>query len=105
MSSVVANALAGREALTSLQAPEVPRASLKFVEPLLDPENLQRVIEKLCATLMRELELRGIGARRLDLVFLRVDNILQAVRIGTSRPNRDGKHLGKLHRSQSRAPS
>jgi protein ImuB len=47
------------------------------------------VIEKLCAT-------RGIGARRLDLVFLRVDNISQAVRIGTSRPNRDGKHLGKL---------
>ena len=47
------------ETLTSLQAPEVPRASLKFVEPLLDPENLQRVIEKLCATLMRELELRG----------------------------------------------
>ena len=84
------------ETLTSLQAPEVPRASLKFVEPLLDPENLQRVIEKLCATLMRELELRGIGARRLDLVFLRVDNISQAVRIGTSRPNRDGKHLGKL---------
>src|SRR4029077_9263607 len=68
------HALGSAEALTSLQAPEVPRATLKFVEPLLDPENLQRVIEQLCATLMRELELRGIGARRLDLVFLRVDN-------------------------------
>jgi protein ImuB len=46
--------------------------------------------------LTNDLELRGIGARRLDLVFQRVDNITQAIRIGTSRPNRDQKHLGKL---------
>ena len=58
-----------QEALTSLEPPEVPRATLKFAEPLLDPENLQRVITELCDTLMRELEVRGIGARRLDLVF------------------------------------
>jgi protein ImuB len=29
-------------------------------------------------------------------VFLRVDNITQAVRVGTSRPNRNPKHLAKL---------
>jgi protein ImuB len=84
------------EALTSLQPPEVPFASLTFAEPIADPEDLQRVIAKLCEQLMRDLELRGIGARRLDLVFLRVDNVAQAVRIGTSRPNRDQRHLGKL---------
>jgi protein ImuB len=84
------------EALTSLLPPEVPRAILKFAEPLASPEDLQRVIAKLCETLVHDLELRGIGARRLDLVFLRVDNVAQAVRIGTSRPNRDGKHLAKL---------
>jgi protein ImuB len=82
----------------------VPRATLKFVEPLLDPENLQRVIEKLCETLMGDLELRGIGERRLDLVFLRVDNISQAVRIGTSRPNRDSKHLGSRLRNRTGDP-
>lgn len=85
-----------QEALSSLEPPEVPRATLKFAEPLLDADNLSRVIMMLCGTLMRELELRGIGARRLDLVFLRVDNVAQAVRIGLSRPNRDGKHLAKL---------
>jgi protein ImuB len=85
-----------KEALTSLQPPEVPFATLAFVEPISTPENLQRVIAKLCETLTRDLELRGIGARRLDLVFQRVDNITQAIRIGTSRPNRDQKHLGKL---------
>ena len=30
----------------------------------------------------KELHRRGIGARRLDLVFVRVDNIAQAARIG-----------------------
>lgn len=34
-----------------------------------------------------------MGARRLDLVFMRVDNIAQAVRMGTSRPNRNAPHL------------
>jgi protein ImuB len=85
-----------REALTSLQPPEVPFATLSFVDPISTPENLQLVIKKLCEILTRDLELRGLGARRLDLVFLRVDNITQAVRIGTSRPNRDQKHLSKL---------
>jgi protein ImuB len=85
-----------QEALTSMEPPEVPRATLKFAEPLLDADNLQRVIVMLCDTLIRELETRGIGARRLDLLFLRVDNVAQAVRIGLSRPNRDGKHIAKL---------
>jgi protein ImuB len=87
---------AAHEALPSLEPPEVPSATLKFAEPIGKPEDLQLVIANLCDTLTRELELRGIGARRLDLVFLRVDNVAQAARIGTSRPTRDGKHLGKL---------
>jgi protein ImuB len=37
-----------------------------------------------------------VGTRRLDLVFLRVDNIAQAVRVGTSRPNRNPTRLAKL---------
>ena len=84
------------KSLPTLIPPEVPRASLKFIEPVGDPEDLQRIIVKLCETLMRDLETRGVGARRLDLIFLRVDNIAQAIRIGTSRPNRDVKHLAKL---------
>lgn len=84
------------EALTSLVLPEVPQRELKFVEPLGDPEDLKRVISKLCQLLCPELERRGVGARRLDLVFMRVDNIEQAVRIGLSRPYREPVHLSKL---------
>ena len=76
--------------------PEVPRAELRFAEPVGDPEDLKRIIGKLADKLCLDLEARGIGARRLDLVFLRVDNIAQAARIGLSRPYREPKHLAKL---------
>jgi protein ImuB len=85
-----------QEALTSLIPPEVPRAELRFAEPVGDAEDLKRIIEKLCETLCLDLEARGIGARRLDLVFIRVDNINQATRVGLSRPYREPKHLAKL---------
>src|SRR6202012_2317230 len=84
------------EPLPSLLPPEVPRAELRFAEPVADPEDLKRIIGKLCDKLCLDLEARGIGARRLDLVFVRIDNIAQAARIGLSRPYREPKHLAKL---------
>jgi protein ImuB len=84
------------EALPSLIPPEVPRAELCFAEPVADPEDLKRIIGKLADKLCLDLEARGIGARRLDLVFLRIDNIAQAARIGLSRPYCEPKHLAKL---------
>ena len=87
---------AAPEVLVSLIPPEVPRTKMKFAEPIGDPEDLKRVIGVLCQSLTEDLERRGVGARRLDLVFLWVDNIAQAVRIGTSRPNRNPAQLAKL---------
>jgi protein ImuB len=87
---------AAAEVLVAIVPPEVPRAKLIFAEPLANPDDLQRAIGLLCKTLTEDLEHRGVGARRLDLVFMRVDNIAQAVRIGTSRPNRNAVHLAKL---------
>jgi protein ImuB len=84
------------EALTALIPPDVPRAELRFAEPVGDPDDLKRIIGKLADKLCLQLEERGIGARRLDLIFLRVDNIAQAARVGLSRPHREPKHLAKL---------
>jgi protein ImuB len=84
------------EVLVSLIPPELPRCELRFAEPLGDAQDLQRVIALLAGKLCHELERKGIGARRLDLAFMRVDNIAQAVRVGLSRPNREPKHLAKL---------
>jgi hypothetical protein len=66
-----------QEVLTSLTRPEVPRAELRFAEPLSNPEDLKRVIDKLADSLCKILEARCIGARRLGLAFLRVDNLAQ----------------------------
>jgi len=84
------------EPLPSLLPPEVPHTELRFAEPVGAPDDLKRIIDKLADKLCLDLEARGIGARRLDLVFVRVDNIAQAARIGLSRPYRDPKHLAKL---------
>jgi protein ImuB len=70
--------------------------TLKFAEPIGNPDDLHRLMTLLCEKLMLDLAARGVGARRLDMVFQRVDNIAQAIRIGTSKPNRDAKHLTKL---------
>ncbi|HTY93504.1 MAG TPA: DUF6504 family protein, partial [Steroidobacteraceae bacterium] len=69
---------------------------LAFPEPLLTPEALSGVIARLAAAVCAELERRGLGARRLDLVFERVDRARQAIRIGTARPNREPRHVGRL---------
>ena len=40
--------------------------------------------------------IRGLGARRLDLLFGLIDNRVQAIRIGTAQPVRDVKRLTRL---------
>ena len=84
------------EPLAALDAPETPRVTLRFAEPVGAHESLQRVVADLCARLVPELERRGLGARRLDLVFARVDRLDQAIRIGTAGPSRDAAHLARL---------
>ncbi|WP_193763193.1 DUF6504 family protein [Methylorubrum sp. Q1] len=84
------------EPLTALEAPETPRVALRFAEPVGARESLERVVADLCARLVPELERRGLGARRLDLVFVRVDRLDQAIRIGTAGPSRDAAHLARL---------
>lgn len=84
------------EPLTALAAPETPRVALRFAEPVGARESLERVVADLCALLVPELERRGLGARRLDLVFVRVDRLDQAIRIGTAGPSRDATHLARL---------
>ncbi|WP_461657409.1 DUF6504 family protein [Methylorubrum aminovorans] len=84
------------EPLTALAAPETPLVVLRFAEPVGARESLERVVADLCARLVPELERRGLGARRLDLVFARVDRLDQAVRVGTARPSRDAAHLARL---------
>jgi protein ImuB len=76
--------------------PDLPQARRTFVEPLLTAEAFSTVIADLVATVCTDLEKAGQGARRLDLLFERVDGSVQALRIGTSRASRDPRHLARM---------
>ncbi len=81
-------------------APEVPpslvQARQTFTEPLLTAEAFSSVIGQLVTRVCAELEKAGQGARRLDLLFERVDGAVPAIRIGTARPSRDVRHLARM---------
>ena len=79
-----------------VEAPELIRVRQTFAEPIAAAETIARYIGKLVERLCAGLEEKGLGARKLDLLFLRVDDALQAVRVGTARPVRDAKRLTRL---------
>ena len=77
--------------------PVRPIASrLGFVEPLATAEAFAAVIERLVDDVCNRMETAGLGARRLELGFERVDATVQMVRVATARPVRERRHLGRL---------
>jgi protein ImuB len=84
------------EPITPLIPKETPTAALAFAEPIGRLEDLKAVVQRLSKDLCRQLERRGQGARRLDLLFHRVDRKGASLRVGTAKANRDALHLAKL---------
>ena len=89
---------AGRvfEPIVPVVPPALLQARLTFVEPLLTVEAFSTVIGRLLEMVCGDLERAGLGARRLDLLFERVDGSVQAIRVGTAKPGRDARHLGRM---------
>jgi protein ImuB len=84
------------EPINPILPPAAQRQVLRFEEPISTPDDLERATHILCERLCKDLDLTHQGARRLDLVFYRVDGVAAAIRVGTSRPNREPKHLAKM---------
>ena len=84
------------EPLIPVEAPETPRVEKVFAEPIGAPETLARYAGALAEALCGQLETRGLGARRLDWLCFRVDNRIEAVRIGLAQPIRDAQRLARL---------
>ena len=79
------------------ETPVRPIASrLGFVEPLLTAEAFAAVIDRLLDDVCNRLDTAGLGARRLELVFERVDGTEQAVRVLTAQAVRDRGRLRRL---------
>jgi protein ImuB len=84
------------EPIAPVFPPDLLQARLAFVEPLLTAEAFTTVIARLTGAVCTDMEKAGQGARRLDLLFERVDGSIQCLRIGTARPSRDARHLARL---------
>jgi protein ImuB len=84
------------EPIEPVRTPDIIEAQQLFAEPIGAAETIARYVAKLTVKLCAELESRGLGARRLDLLFGLVDNRVQAIRVGTAQPVRDFKRLTRL---------
>jgi len=84
------------EPIDPVQAPDVLQVRQVFAEPIGAPETLARYTLKLVEALCQAMEIKGLGALRVDLRFHRVDNQIEAIRIGTARPVRDIRRLTRL---------
>ena len=71
-------------------------ARLAFAEPLLGADSLSAATAHLAALLCGRLEARGQGARRLELMFQRVDGSRQQQRIALARPSHAASHIARL---------
>ncbi|HEX2724886.1 MAG TPA: DNA polymerase Y family protein, partial [Beijerinckiaceae bacterium] len=79
---------------------DLPRQRLVFAEPLASPASLERAARDLAKQIAADLERRAMGARRLDLLFERVDNSIQAIRVGLAQASRNPDHLMGLLRGR-----
>jgi protein ImuB len=76
------------------------RVRLSFAEPIAEPADLMLATERLTADLVHRLAQEGMGARRLDLAFHRVDGRVERIWLGTARPSRDQHHLAALFKER-----
>jgi protein ImuB len=84
------------EPFEPVRSPEMIEVRRAFGEPIGAAETIARYTGKLVDQLCAALEKQGLGARRLDLLFHRVDNRIEAIRVGTAAPVRDTRHLTRL---------
>src|SRR4029077_19200344 len=84
------------EPIDPVRAPDLIEVRRVFAEPIAAAETIARYTGKLVVQLCELLEAKGLGAKRLDLLFHRVDNRIEAIRIGTALPVRDVRRLTRL---------
>ena len=84
------------EPLTAAPADPPPYAALRLEEPATHPEAASQALERLIPVLVRELEHRHLGARRLALTGYRVDGSVATASVATTMPSREPKHLHRL---------
>lgn len=88
------------EAIGNSRQPARPHARMAFAEPIGARADIDAALTYLLGELCGKLESAGLGARRLELAFHRVDGTAQMMAIGTVRPLRDEAALARLFRDR-----
>jgi len=89
------------EPIDPIRTAELVEVSRSFQEPIGAAETINKYVGRLVVQLVAELEKRGLGARRTDLIVHKVDNTIQAIRAGTAKPARDVAWLTKLFKDRT----
>jgi protein ImuB len=89
------------EPIEPIRTPELVEVSKAFAEPIGAAETINKYVGRLVAQLVDELQKRGLGVRRADLIVEKVDGTKQAIRAGTAKPVRDVAWLTKLFRDRT----
>jgi protein ImuB len=84
------------EPLTGAPSDAPPRALVRLEEPATHPEAASQALERLIPELVRQLQERHRGARRLSLHGFRVDGSVATGTVATTIPSREPKHLQRL---------
>ena len=84
------------EPLTAAPVNSPPREALRMEEPATHPEAGTQALERLIPGLVRQLQERHLGARRLSLHGFRVDGSVASATVATAIPSREPKHLQRL---------
>ncbi|MBD9388610.1 DNA polymerase Y family protein [Agrobacterium sp. AGB01] len=84
--------------IRTLDLIEVSRA---FAEPIGAADTINKYVGRLVVQLIDELQKKGLGVRRADLIVEKVDGTRQAIRAGTAKPARDIAWLTKLFRDRT----
>lgn len=84
------------EPLTAAPHEPPPRALLRLEEPATHSEAPVQALTRLIPELVRRLEQRRLGARRLSLTGFRVDGSTGIASVATAIPSREPRHLTRL---------
>ncbi|HEV2594510.1 MAG TPA: DNA polymerase Y family protein [Sphingomicrobium sp.] len=84
------------EPLTAVIDDQPPRSTVRLNEPATHVEAASQALDRLIPLLVRELEQRRLGARRLSITGYRVDSSIGVVSVATAIPSREPKHLQRL---------
>ncbi|TBC79503.1 Y-family DNA polymerase [Rhizobium ruizarguesonis] len=89
------------EPIDPIRTAELVEVSRAFAEPIGAEETINKYVARLVVQLADELQRRGLGVRRADLIVETVDGTRQAIRAGTAKPARDVAWLTKLFKDRT----